>query len=252
MELPYILKESLKLLIKKPKVFIPRLVTTLLYSFYILLLGKILIDLSSGITSALWNDILSLIPFIVLLPPIDLITYAMYPSMVHDYQSGREISLLNSFKKAIRAWRVILALLILLTVLFVTFLFIMSLFSIALITTKNVLFLFLTIFIILALIIISAILLFFVVPIAVIENKGVIDSFRESFQLGLRHKGNLFRVNLFFMALMLITFLIVMVTNFQGILAYYAILLFVITRFLQALIYTYICIINPYFYIAQK
>jgi len=107
-------------------------------------------------------------------------------------------------------------------------------------------------FIVLAIILVFAMLVFFVIPVAVIEKKGFIQTFRESFKLSLKHKWDVLRINLVFLFLTLLTLAIGMLSGFQGSAGYLAILLFALVRFIQATIYTYISVINPYFYVKVR
>jgi hypothetical protein len=50
--------------------------------------------------------------------------------------------------------------------------------------------------------------------------------------------------------MMFVAMVVVMLTEFQGVLALSAILLFVFGRLFQALIYTYISIVNPSIYLS--
>jgi len=98
------------------------------------------------------------------------------------------------------------------------------------------------------------VILFFVVPVGVVEKKGVVDAFRHGFSLSMRHKKDLFAINVFFLILTSATFAILVVAESQGygMMEASSIALFVLVRVVQAVMYTYISVVNPYFYIAVR
>ena len=296
MNLIHIFKDSLDLLLKRPRIFIPKLVSTGAYTLYILLIAKFTRDISDSMLrvgtmlpsegtvlpggdmlpwgdrvwegDVLLNDtlfpgdmllppelihhillfVLILVPFILLLTALDLITYAMYPRIVDDYNRGRKISLIGALKDALGVWKILLSIGILLMILMVFVFAITVIFTIIALFADNMLLLLPSILIALILVILFAIFLFFVVPVAVMEKKGVMGSFRDSFSLGMKHKGKLFYINLIFLVLSAVTLGIAMLIDEGDLITYSAILLFILSRIFQAIVYTYISVVNPYFY----
>jgi len=188
--------------------------------------------------------------FLILIYFIDLLTYAMYPSIVRDHHEKKPISLRRALKEALKSWLVLLILGIVIAVL-ATFILFPFMYFISLIW-ENLYLLLLSLSILIIIIIIFAILVFFVIPVAVIERKGIGHTFRESFRLSFKHKGDVLRINLVFLSLTLLTISLGMLSRFQGIGGYLAILLFILVRSIQALIYTYISVLNPYFYVKVR
>jgi len=258
MELIELLKDSLKLLRTKPKVFIPKFVTTALYTVCILILMKITLEMNeiatgfvdrAAIIQLAGYALLTLIALIFVYV-IDILTYAMYPLIVSDYHNKRKISLRKALREALDSWLVLIVLGIAISVMAF---FIVIPFGIFMTLVWENLYLMLPLLLLaLAIILVFAMLVFFVIPIAVIEKKGFIQTFRESFKLSLKHRWDVLRINLVFLFLTLLTLAIGMLSGFQGSVGYLAILLFVLVRFIQAIIYTYISVINPYFYVKVR
>lgn len=255
-----IFKNSFILLFKKPKVLIPRLITTFLYSIYFLLIAKFIFEYSTPILieknyylvkgESLFSNLFFMFSFLFILLVIDLITYAMYPKIVHDYYFGKRISLKKAFKEAIHSWKILFVfgfVLILVSIILSIFIGFFSL--IAFITNVSE-FLFIALIIAFLFILLVMVFLFFVIPISVIQKKkNIFESFQESFELSLKHKKELFLINFGFLILYAFTFMLVFFTEFKGAIAFSAVVVFIIARLIQALIYTYFFIMNPYFYL---
>ena len=260
MDLIELLKDSLKLLRTKPKVFIPKFVTTALYTVCIIVLMKITLELNELATGFMFAEraaiiqlagyaLLTLI-FLVFIYFIDLLTYAMYPSIVSDYHSKKEISLRKALREALDSWLILIVLGITISVMAV---FIIIPFGIFMtLVWENLYLMLFLLSIVLVIILVFAMLVFFVIPVAVIEKKGFTQTFRDSFRLSLKHRWSVLGINLVFLFLTLLTLAIGMLSGFQGSAGYLAIALFVLVRFVQATIYTYISVINPYFYVKVR
>lgn len=263
MDLIQIFIESLGLLSKKPRVFIPRFLTTGLYSVYLLALAYLTLEVNRIVLSVELSPeavrgmlpLLLLYLFLILISAlflyfIDLLSYAMYPSIVRDYQDGREINLRKALGEALGKWKVLLVLEILIILASGISSLIFFLFYVLDQSIGG--FMILGLLVVFLLIMGFAVLIFFVVPTAIIENKGVLDSFRNGVKLGLEYRNDLIRLNLFFLILAIITLSLGMLSNLQGIVGVSAIVSFLIIRFFQALVYTYISIVNPYLFLRIK
>lgn len=260
MELNELLRDSLKLLRTKPKAFIPKFVTTALYTICILILMKITIemnDIAAGFVLIRVDAIIQLAGyalltslFLVFVYFIDLLTYAMYPCIVSDYNNKKEISLRRALRQALGAWLVIIVLGIAISTIVV---FIIITFAILLaLSWENPYLLLLLLLLSIAIILVFTVLVFFVIPIAVIEKKGFIQTFQNSFKLSFRHRGDILKINLVFLLLTFLTIVLGLLTEFQGLGGYLAISLFILVRGVQAVIYTYISVVNPYFYVKVR
>lgn len=264
MTVKHTLKESLHLLYREPKIFIPRFITTALYTVALLYLAKITVELTKlmgypqgyevtpdpEILQVFLSNMVLLLIALLFLLVIDLISYAMYPGIIRDYYAKKPISLIKSLKEALSIWKTLMVL----GIFTITFTVILSIFEFLAKETGNMLVYLFSIPLMLIAVLVFLILLFFIVPVAVIEKKGVIATFQHGFRLSLEHKSDLFAINIFFLALTITTLILVTVTEigFQGIIASSAVLLFILTRVIQAVVYTYISVVNPYFYMKIK
>ncbi len=263
MRILYLFKESFMLLFSKPRLFIPNLSASLLYAFVELILiiataGSltVLADSPSAHDLAalesyvpVFLGVLFFLPFIYV---VDLVTYSMYPSMVSDYHKNIEISLWKAAKDAFSAWRVWMTF-GLVFLLFGLFVFMLTgFFAVASFLSGNLIFLFFGVLIFIILLIFFMLSVFFVIPVAVIEKKGIIESFKESKRLGLEHAREVTFINVSIIFTVLAAFL---VGNLYGVaemstkLTFMAASLFILVKIIQSMLYTYVLVVNPFFYI---
>lgn len=255
-----VLGNSLRLLRQRPKVFFPRILTTLLYTALLLAMTKVSVDSVSQMMSdpsmarqtyiEMASYFLKVFVLATVVYGIDIITYAMYPRIVRDYKRGADIDLGAALADALTQWKTLLvfAALIIGVVLGVSLLA-AFLHVVAVLLGSLILDAIVVVMVILSVLFFS-VLFFFVVPISVIEKKGVVDSFRKGMRLSRAHKGPVTRINVVFMIITLATMFVAVMTEFEGAIAYTAILLFVAGRLIQASVATYISVVNPYFYIS--
>ncbi|MFH0862633.1 MAG: hypothetical protein V1875_06335 [Candidatus Altiarchaeota archaeon] len=265
MDLAKILLESFRLLRKKPKAFIPRIITTALYSVVIISLMLIFSDLypalqgggmdgrpdiiaSQGVESALWGG-LALMAFMPALYFIDLMSYAMYPRIVSDYRSGKEIDLIAALRESAKAWKVVSVLGVLLFIFaslvgsVVAFTYLMYVIS------GNPLPLIAASLMALAMTLFFAIIAFFVVPSAVVGGRGVLDSFRDSYSLGISHGWDLLKLNTMFLLLIAATMALAYLVKTDETLSAVSLAFFLILRLVEAVVYTYLSVTNPMAYL---
>lgn len=256
-----VLRDSLNLLYKKPKIFIPNLCAAIMYAGFELVLIKISIEVldkiisqsPEGLREVLASNILLILgalAFYPILAVIDLIVYAMYPSIVLDYHNKREISLIKALKSALHAWRIWLALGLVLLMFLLIVTPAISVLTFLSYTTGNTLLLIPAGIIFLAAVILLMLAVFFVMPIGIIEKGKTLETFRKSYRLGKKHRKEVLPIVVFSTVLV---FLALLIGNTPAIKSgneatYIAITLFVLIKMLQSLIYTYISVVNPYFY----
>ncbi|MDD5111325.1 MAG: hypothetical protein PHG85_02135 [Candidatus Altiarchaeota archaeon] len=252
MNLIEILKDSLALLKKEPKAFVPKIVTTFLFSIYLLWIAKFTLDVYTLIEEptlegilAFESQILLLFAFMLAILFADLLSYAMYPAIVSAHQSGLPISLTGSLKDALRAWKILLiieAMILAMAAAIGTLVLVLISISSIAVTLAAGAVAFMAIMAI-------VVLIFFVVPAEVVKRNGVVSSFRESMEIGVRHAPEVLKLNLLFLLLGLASLAISMLAEFRGLTAGLAIITFIAARLAEALIYAYICVVNPYVYL---
>ncbi len=272
MNLFHVMKESFALLLKKPKIFIPNLFASLLYAFVELIMIKAFIDIieiTKGVDivrviqgSSTYFPMEELQPhlfifagvvlFFPVIGVVDLVTYSMYPALVADYHEGKSISLRKALKDALSAWRIWLTL-GMIFLLFTIFVFLMIGIFIALtFLSDNLIYLLIGSLLFILLVILFMMSIFFVIPIGVIERISIVESFRKSYQLGFRHRWEVISLNVFIILVIIAAFAFGNIFGTEKLsvgITFLAIALFLIVRIIQSLMYTYICVVNPYFYI---
>ncbi|MFH1055224.1 MAG: hypothetical protein V1744_03905 [Candidatus Altiarchaeota archaeon] len=253
MDIIRILRDALKLLRDEPRVFAPRIITTALYSLFAVYSTMLTAELlttptQQQIHTIVWKAVL-LLASLPALYFIDAITYAMYPRIVKDYLEGHPINFTEALKSALAAWRVVVALCLTIFLSLIAILSLSGALQYMAATTGNILFTLLAVLSALALIFAFSVVVFFVVPAAVLEGKGVRESFAESVRLGLKNKTDILKLNLVFTALAIVTLLFMFSAEFSGSAAWLSIAAFILLRLMQAVVYTYLCVTNPMAYI---
>ncbi|HDH41324.1 MAG TPA: hypothetical protein ENG12_02820 [Candidatus Altiarchaeales archaeon] len=272
MNLFHVMMGSFSLLLKKPRIFIPNLFASLLYAFVELIMIKAFIDIigiMSGVNPAgIIRGSLTYLPVEELLPHffifvailaffpvigvIDLVTYSMYPAIVVDYHQGKSISLRRALKDAISAWRIWLTLGVIFLLFAVFVLTMIGIFAILTFLLDNLLCLLIGAVLFVSLVILFMMAIFFVMPVGVIEKTGILESFRKSYQLGFRHKGEVIFLNVFIILIIIVAFVLGNIFGTEKLgagITFMTIALFLIIRIIQSLMYTYIYVVNPYFYV---
>lgn len=267
MRLLSVLKNSFSLLRKRPKLFVPNLVSAFVYTFLWLAL---IFTVASSLHQTFFSPTQAISPkeaettlqslsilllFIPLVAAIDLVTYGMYPSMVHDFKKGGKISLLNSLKKSVKSWKILLFLGVIIGIFMFFISLVFGFFTILSVISGNTLVFYLAIPLTLVLILGLVTALFFLIPIGVIEEKGVRDSFSQSLSLSRVNYKEVSIVSFISLVLALLGVLaggyfdISQATSGVSITFVFG---FVFLKVIQSMIYTYISTINPYFYLEAR
>jgi hypothetical protein len=256
MNLREVLADSVRLLAAKPKVFIPRLMTTLIYSAFTLYSMGLTVDMLGNPQQTLTASYLGRVAVIFAAMPllyfIDILSYAMYPKIVADHQAGRKIDLVAALKDGLRVWKVVLALVVIL-LLFLVIVVLTTVTSYAIyLLSGSPIAIIASFLLILGLVLFFSIAMFFVVPVAVLEGKGIIESFRESFSMGVQHKVDLFKLNLIYLLLVIVTLALAYIEESNYLVSASFVALFVVIRLMGAIIYTYLSVTNPMAYLQVR
>jgi len=264
MDLLRLLRESLRVMSDEPKVFVPRIATTILYSALIFYSAKLSFDLSFALAQeagrvspdafAPFREYAGSIAIIavgsVACLASDVLAYAMYPTLVDDFRHHREIKLMKALGNAMSQWKTLAAFSA--TVLAFMAAFIAFFFWVyaKIILTDSIILLAPALLLMAAVFIAFSILIFFVIPAAVIERKGVLHAFKRSISLGFEQRIPLFKTTLFFMGVSLATIGVAAVSGFRGTGTLIAFSAFLLTRLIQVAAYTYLNVVNPYVYLS--
>ncbi len=249
-----VLAEALALLRAEPKLFVPRIATTFIYTAFLLFLSRVLYEvalmLQRGEVQGVRHLALPVVASLPALLAVDMLTYGMYASLAEQYRRG-EVSLILALRQALSRWKSLLAIGVA-ALLFVGCIFVVSSLSLAgFVYTRSVLFALLTLLISLLGVVAFA-LLFFAVPVAVLEGKGFLAAMERSASLGTRRSGEVVAINLIFMLLIFITMLIGMATQFRGKAFAAGVALFLAGRLVQAVVYTYMSVVAPTAYLLEE
>jgi len=263
MNLFHVMKESFSLLLKKPKIFIPNLFASLLYAVVELIMIKIAFE-SIGIIQdpTIYSPMeelqsglfifLGILAFFPVIGAIDLITYSMYPALVADYHKGESVSLWKALKDAFSAWRVWLTLGVIFLLFSVFVLLMLGIFAVLTFLLNSLIYLLIGAVLFILLVILFMMAVFFVIPVGVIEKTGILESFRKSYRLGFRHRSEVIFLNVFILLVIIAAFALGNISGAEKLgagITFLAIALFLLIKIIQSLMYTYICVVNPYFYV---
>lgn len=266
MDLLRLLRESLRVIMDEPKVFAPRIATTILYSALIFYSAKLSFDLSFALAQEAgrmspdafapfraYAGSIAIIGFgSIICLASDVLAYAMYPTLVDDFRHHREIRLMKALRNAVGQWRTLAAFSATVACFMAAFIACFLLAYIKIILTGSIILLPPALLLMAAVFIAFSILIFFVIPASIIERKGVIHAYRRSIRLGLAHRLPIFKTTVFFMGVSFASFGIAAVSGFKGLGAAIAFTAFLLARLMQAAAYTYMNVVNPYLYLTLE
>ncbi|GEM_PF-2444749 len=242
-----VLERAFRMLASKPKLFVPRIVTTSAYSAFLLLTaGKTYELVSTGTT-----NLLPLLAFLPLLLLMDVLTYGMYASLAAQVQRSGEVSLRRALREALLQWRC----LVIIGASFLGMVFLLSL-SVAMLLAGYVLLRIQLMLPAAALLMLTGMvalgyLFFYTVPVAVMERGGFMQVMRRSVQLSQRHRGEVLLLNVLMLVLAVASLVVGMLTGFRGEAFLMSALLYMAGRGVQAVIYTYLSLISPAAYLRE-
>lgn len=255
------LRDAASLLIKEPKLFIPKIIVSLLYSIIMLILGFLLVTHKSLIFLALDSraasyaqlqelrflifSLLLLLFLSLVILIIDIIVSAMYPLLVDDFYKKRKLSLRQAFSAALNdSKRIVPPFFIIVILLLFPLPFLNSYLIKANSSTHSLAIALITLIIYFALLV----LFYFLYP-AVMLNKGPIRKcFSENFVLAKRNIGLVTKASFIPFVASLISITMAFLSAFEPLL----ITLFLIYRILIAVILTYNSVLSPSIYLGVK
>ena len=252
MKFSQLLKEAFQILKKEPKLFLPKIIVAALFSIEIIVFAYILLNFPFVTTSELTpeqiNQAIQLFPLLIgtliyaiFLIILDVLVNSMYPPMIKDFKDGKKVSLrsgLNVGKKRI---------FIVLPVIFLTALIIeIPLVFFTNYVVKNSIefniWLIAPFMILLSFILV--IFFYLLYPVSVLENRGVFETIKTTISLSKKNFKKVALGSIIPMLLSLVSiFISFYVFSFPGLL-----IVFILLRFLVAIIYTYHMVLDPAIY----
>ncbi|MFQ5816327.1 MAG: hypothetical protein ACE5G7_07520 [Candidatus Hydrothermarchaeaceae archaeon] len=268
MKLLAVLAESLRLMRVEPKIYIPRVVTTLIYTVFILYTARLSLRITNAVLLAqaraaalgtlpdfsavfaqLAGSLATFAVFFLFAYAIDILSYGMYVRIVSDYHANRPIEIIQALRDVLGRVRTLVVLSLVILAFIAGIFFLYLLLGSAFLLTQRALFSMFALLVLLVGLVAFVLIFFFSIPVAMLEDKGVLNAISTSAKLGFKHKGIVIKINLVFAGLILATLVVAMYTNFSGRTGVLAVGAFVVARLLQALVYTYISIVNPDLYL---
>lgn len=261
MKLTKFLKEAMDLLLKEPKLFIPKIVVSLLYSIAMLLLGfllmthKDIIILASRAEALSYEQLqdmsvllfsllfLSALYFIMLV--IDILVNAMYPALVNDFYRKRKLSLRRAFSVALKkSIRVMPALFIVMVLLLAP----LALLSSYVPKAQSFLYSSIIALIILGVFFMLLILFYFIYPAIMLNGGSINRCFFKNFVLARRNFRIVAKASTIPFIASLISFPFAFVAALEPLL----IIAFLAYRTIIAMVFTYHMVLSPTIYLGVK
>jgi hypothetical protein len=248
-----IFTESFKLLLKEPKLFLPKTIIAILYGIAIYFQAQILLELTTILASnnpvdyiprlnELLIIMLILLGYNILIYIADIFATSLYPTMIKQLETGK-VSLREAIKNSKKHFFTMFVSstipLILLTIITIPFSFI--------ILINQEMSLILNIFSVFVIGYIFVMLFYFLYPVVILGKKNSLNSIKQTIQLSLLHKKKVF----------LLSSVPFFVTILKTITAFLAedpafLFIFIVLVLLTGIVYTYHMVINPYFYLKIK
>ncbi|MAG22312.1 MAG: hypothetical protein CL943_03340 [Candidatus Diapherotrites archaeon] len=256
MNLIAVLKESFFLLLKEPKLFLPKIIVAFLYGFGMLAIAFLSLntilpfvggEVDPAMASALSVQlpiVLGLLVYTILVLAIDVLVNAMYPVMVRDFKQGSRISFRSALSFASKKFLVIFPA-ILVADLAVSIPF--ALLSTILILTGNTFGLAISFALFLIVSFVLIVLFYVVYPVSVLKEKNFVSALLGSLKIGSKNMKQLSIPSLIPFSLSLINFGLAFLAENPAFL-----IAFLMLRFLIALVATYHMVLNPSVYFALQ
>jgi len=249
---------SFNLLKKNPKLFLPKFLIAAVYGIMMLLTMDVMVSLTeftfmgppsqAALYAAEMLPVVSML-FIFSLFALLLDTFinSMYPKMVDDFYKKNKISFTDAVKSAFSRSLIVIpsifvALLIFMLV-SMPFIFWMAF---ALVSNDIVGIILSGILLIMAELV-TTIIFYLIYPVSMLEQKGIFGTLGKSFSLSKSNFKDISQASVFQLLLSLVSLFLAAVADKPEFL-----LLFIVSRFLTALIATYIIVLNPVMYMAIK
>ncbi|MDD5148437.1 MAG: hypothetical protein PHH08_03145 [Candidatus ainarchaeum sp.] len=239
-----IFKDSLVLLGKQPKLFAPKIIVAFLYGIIMLVMAQFTLFFLAEFSSGALSDPVAIIVFDLALMLgafivffIDVFTNAMYPEIIRDFFDKKPISFgsaaLSIKDKIIKIFLSIIFIEFLLTAPF-------SLILAGLLLTNNRVLVYLFIILFLVVYLALAAIFYFAYPVLVLGENFFLKFFSESFRLSSKKMPKILVFSFVPFFISIISFVLAFLARDPAFL-----LLFIVMRFLMALLQTYHMVLNP-------
>jgi len=237
MALREILRESFEMLMDKPKMFIPRFISTSISTLWVLSFPGIYSGNLSAVNMESMIYYLSSMPLIVLL---GVFVSVMLAEMVAD-----KPFLKKSFLKTLDRWKTILGVTVGILASTILFYITVSIGFFLSLSTGSLIFTGLGALVSLVLALGFSFAIFFL-PISITENERLLKSFKASMGASKRNSKEVALLMIFGIGLLGVAF------SMQGTLQSVGVAGFVVSRFISAVMTTYLFVVSPKMYMTQS
>ena len=250
----YFLGEAFSLLLKEPRLFLPKLLVAFLYGALMVFTASLLLkfyylDFSSYASEsieavqALAGDAFLWLAVSLAVLLVDVVTSAMYPVMVKEFRQGKKISFRRAFSFALQKFWVtvpaVLAYLLIFSIISFPFIFFFDL----AVVSGNFSQLFFSLLGVVAVIFLTNVLFYFIYPVSTLEKGNFVSALFSTVKLGQKDLSMVSKAAVFPFIVSLANFAVAFLVENPAFLA-----LFVFLRFLTALVYSYHLVLNPVIY----
>ena len=244
------LRESLEVFSENPKLILPKLLVSFLYSIVFVLVAGLIVNLFKDPESASLVGTIALFALEVVFVLVDIFVNLMFPHMVKQHRDKKKVSLRKSFRYVLSNLSAALPVLLIYLALIVLSLIWMGLFLILFYNGKpleETLLSFAAPIIALAAFI--AFFFYLIFPIATLEKPRLLDSLKRSARLSISNWHDVAKALILSTVLSLASLALAFAVNIvppESSAVFWAV--FVVVRFLTAYINTYLYVLSPVFY----
>ncbi len=257
MDLINVFRESFIILRKEPKLFIPKLILAFLYGIGMIIIASLALETILPLalqqfdleTARAMVEKLPLVMvlffYLIALLVVDVLVNAMYPLMVSDFKQGKKISFRRALGVAATKFTTVFPAVFITEILIAVPFALVSTFFIL---SGNMAALIGAVLAFFALSFVLIVLFYVIYPFSVLnEKKSFIEALTGSFKIGRKNIKELSIPSTVPYFLSLVNFVVAFKANDPTFL-----IVFVVLRFLIAMLYTYHMILNPNVYLALE
>ena len=252
-----VLTDSFTTILKKPKLFLPKLFIAVLYSIQILFLPSLTLASINSPTIELLNQLIFWIVYLFFVIIIDTLVSAMYPFLIKDFFEKKEIFFQSALKKAFKKFFVIVPTILLIEFLFLGVIFVLSIPLTIFFISNNFFGVVILGIVILLSVFLFAVFFYMIYPVVTLEKTNIFSSIKRSISISKKNFFNVSKVTIISYAISLLSIILAFAielfnSNEQMIGSFLALLLFIVIRFVTALFATYQYVLNPVFYLEYE
>ncbi|MEK6942352.1 MAG: hypothetical protein AABW85_05840, partial [archaeon] len=178
-----ILSDSFNLLAREPKLFLPKIFVSFLYSIPVIFLPALAVASFAAPSPELLGSLVFWLVFTFAALIVDSVVSAMYPFLVKDFFEKKQVSLRAALDCSLKKSFLVVPTALLVELLFVAFVVVLSFPMVFFILTNNVVGELAVVLVALAAIFLFAVFFFLIYPVMSLEKNGVVSSIKRSFFL---------------------------------------------------------------------